>query len=278
MGSVGAKVSRPGIDVGLAQDAQLLISSSWPALKIGFSGSFTITNRNTSQVVITHNLGYVPMFMIFDNPGGASRYRSYGYIVGGYFGVNSTELKFFSDGSTSGSRTIYYYIFLTPLQTNFSAPVIGTLPDISTPAGDNYGIKVAKDGKSANSTDMRDFVVHSSTATAGVHIVDSALATLTGVVDPSTKMHRIAHGLGYEPLAFCFVNYGANAAATFNTGYWYAVGGVGGASDYRFYTNSTYVSFEENYLPNPSATSTSSFVILKEPFDTINGYQGGFFY
>lgn len=265
MANFGAKVSKPTYSVNDAKDYNLSFSSSWPLLKIAHQGRFTITNRNTSEVVITHNLGYPPAFLIFDCPSaGTSRYRSYGFIAGGQFATSTTNLKFFSDGSFSGSRDIYYYIFRQPLNQNFEAPIINTSTEDTFQDNGDYGIKVTKEGKDITSTDLRDYIIHSGTRMPLIHALKSDLCRDTGLIFPTGKMHSYTHNLGYIPAAFAFVNYGANGSPYYDTSYWYAVGGVGGPSDIALVSQANTIRLEDDH--NPS-TVTASFLVLKDPKD-----------
>lgn len=80
----GVKVSQNGFDVGTATDAQLVMSSGFNSFKIVQSGNTTLGNFsvgssgaafNTSDdlgtTLTTHNLGYVPICLVFLNLSGA---------------------------------------------------------------------------------------------------------------------------------------------------------------------------------------------------------------
>jgi len=61
MTNFGIKVSQRGYDATSAKDYKLEYSSGFPMLPILFSGSFT---SSPSDTIVTHNLGYVPMWVI----------------------------------------------------------------------------------------------------------------------------------------------------------------------------------------------------------------------
>lgn len=276
--NIGIKVSSPSSDVHTAMDTQLLYVSSWPTMKIAFSGKATV-DAGTSSTIVTHNLGYAPMFLIYRVNGTTSEFNSYGSVFDGsgvaYIGSNSTELKYFASGFGSGSVSFYYYVIAQPLTEAFTAstlkPGAGAIYDNSY----DYGIKVAKAGKDINSTDLRDYVIHSNSYSPGIHMVRNGLATDPAQVAPSpAKQFKVTHGLGYEPMALCYVDYGANGYAPFVAGYYYMVGGVGGPAYIRFYTDSTTCRLEEDYtlIGKSSATSTTSIVIFKESFQFTGGY------
>ena len=282
MGNIGAKVSRINADVSTVSDDQLVYSLSWPSAKILFSGLATV-DAGSSHTIVTHGLGYEPMFLIYRVSGATSEFSSYGSIFDGSavasVGVNSSELKYFASGFGSGNVSFYYLVLDIPLIQDFAADILNTSPDLTAPIGDgpgDYGLKVALDGRSSDSTDLRDFAVHSAAGNVNVHRVGYGAATATATIAaPPSKEFSLSHSLGYEPLALCYVNYGANGSPQFDTGYYYMLGGVGGASYIRFYTTSTNCRVEEDYVLGGfgSATSTSSIVILKEPFNTVDGYS-----
>lgn len=280
MADIGAKVSRVDVGVGDAADSQLLFSSAWPTLKIAYQGAATISGTADS-VILTHNLGYPPAFLVYYVSGTTSTFKSYGFLyngsAGGYVGVNSTEMKFFTIGGGAGNVSLYYYIFAQPLNEDFDATTISTIPSSPsiTEGPLDYGVKVALDGKSVTSTDFRDYAFRSDAISPNVHIIGHGAPTETGITQPLAKMYRVVHGLGYEPLPLFYIDYGANGGSPFVTGYYYSIGGVGGASYIRAYSDATNCRIEEDYdlLGAPSPTANCSIIVLKEPFNTVDGYS-----
>lgn len=282
MGNIGAKASRINADVSTVSDDQLMYSSGWPSIKILHQGLVTV-DAATSHTIVTHSLGYEPMFLVYRVSGATSEFNSYGSIFDGSavanIGTNSTELKYFASGFGSGDISFYYMVLDIPLLQNFSADILNTTPDVSAPIGEgpgDYGIKVALDGGSVESTDLRDFAIHSAAGNLNVHAVGYGAATAAATTAPPPSLqYSLSHSLGYEPLALCYINYGANGSPEFDAGYYYMLGGVGGASYIRFYITSASCRVEEDYTLGGfgSATSTSSIVILKEPFNTVDGYS-----
>lgn len=213
MSSVGVKVSQKGYDVTTAADYQLLFSSAWPLLKIERQETVVITDIASDQVLYNHNLGYPPVFWVFE------QYSSTSGITGnnpqtlpmtpGKFFVNETELVYQGYGGSSlGSRTVRFFIFRLPIDVAYTAPIINEDPTAQTIV-DNYGIKVAKDGKDVSSTDMRDFVVHSSTKTPMVHkVLPQAIDTYLNP-DPywgvAGYIKDYPYELSYRPMYNLFV-------------------------------------------------------------------------
>lgn len=63
----GIKMSKAGVNVKTAGLKDLILHSGYPTLKIKASGTGSISYTNdssaTDNLVVTHNLGYVPLFM-----------------------------------------------------------------------------------------------------------------------------------------------------------------------------------------------------------------------
>jgi len=66
MGNYGAKISKTGYNIDDG-DRRLILNSSYPLLKIKDSGTGTITLSAgaASKTVVTHSLGYKPMFYVW---------------------------------------------------------------------------------------------------------------------------------------------------------------------------------------------------------------------
>ena len=97
MADWGMKISKPGIDVGTATDANdLIFTSSLDTIKVSATGLAS----GAGTVTIAHNLSYTPIFFVGNSffPGLAS---SSVY-------VNGTNLVFDQPGTSPGVR---YYIF-----------------------------------------------------------------------------------------------------------------------------------------------------------------------
>ena len=272
MADFGIKASQQGADVSGTADWQQLFSSSWPNLKIAFQGRATINRSDTNQTIITHNLGYVPIFWIFNVASNSSRFSSYGYVTngtyGGYCGANSTEIKYFTNIGNASSIDVYYYVFAQPITEDFESPIIVPTPGYNINSDRDYGIKATKEGKDISSTDLRDFTIHSGTISPSIHQISTGVPTLTGDVQPLAKMFKTYHSLGSAPFSLCYIKYGANGAAIFDVNYWYSMGGASGVNYIRFYTTDTFVSLEEDYdlVGGVAPTATVSLILLKEPF------------
>jgi len=133
MADYGIKISLPGKDVLSVGLKDLIFHSKYPMLKIKTSGSgslsFTDGGAGFDVLLLTHSLGYKPMFYLlstyYDSLSNAMvtsyermpfRARSAGGVIQlNYFpSVSTTEFRY--SGSTMGgdgaSHTINYYWFL----------------------------------------------------------------------------------------------------------------------------------------------------------------------
>lgn len=178
----GLRVSLPGYDINKVVDYLQQFNSSWPLLKVHDTG--------VSNTTVDHNLGYVPFFITTNPGGGVDQFSHEG------LSMSDTQLVRDSD-STSDFR---YFIFRLNITENYTAPNIdgGTT---KTDIDHDYGIKVSKPGASAESTDMRDFAIHSSTRSPAVHKVASGPM----VEEDGDLYFEIEHGLPYTPLVFAFI-------------------------------------------------------------------------
>ena len=247
MSDYGAKGSTPGFDTKTTIDYFQLFNSSWPQLKVGLEGNASGT--------VAHNLGYPPFHFITRSDGRVDQ------TANGY-GVDSSNLA-----RTAGVDTIKYFICRLDLTTNFDSPVISG--GVGTVEVDrDYGFKVAKDGKDVNSTDMRDFALHSSTRSPMVQKVDNGLMTNTG--GGLGYERTVAHGLTYTPEAFAFILPGTNTLGLSATRYSIIAPPIG-AAGYYYTVNATsvYITADPFYFSAPPRVSV---VVLKDPLakTTVN--------
>lgn len=163
----GIKVSQAGYSVGTAADQNLLFSSSWPVLKIGFTDSVAVPAGET--VTIPHHLGYPPLF--FSQCLDVTLFNTSIQTT-----VDSTNLYLIS--GASDTITVRYYICRNPLNTNYQAIDNSSVQTASTVTYDpNFGIKITKPNKDMSSTDLRDYTVHSGTRSIMVEAIVSGSIT-----------------------------------------------------------------------------------------------------
>lgn len=244
MSDYGVKGSTPGYDVKNVIDYLQQFNSSWPLLKIHDTQTFSGT--------VTHNLGYPPFFFIAEETDGRLGQFSFA------FSIDSTTLS-----RNIGARTPRYFICRQPLNENFTA---STPPGTTIVATDNddYGFKVARPGASVDSTDMRDFALHSSTRSPMIQLIDHAAMSNTG--GGLGYERTVPHGFTYTPIAFAFINPGANPYGVDAGRYTLLPPGPTGVVGAYYTVDSTnvYVTADNiNYVTPPDI----SVVVLKEPFE-----------
>jgi len=238
---VGIKLSQLGFDVNTAADQDLIFSSSWPLLKIAYTGTATF-NDASDTTIFTHDLGYPPFYIAFRIDGDNS------YLFNDpQFYVNNTV--FGNSGSGAGTDiTIRYYICRNPLNENFAADVFRTSGVSQSSFDRDFGIKVAKEGKDVSSTDLRDFTIHSGTRSPMIHTIKYGQLEAVG----SNYDLVYTNNLGYNPIFFGF-------HSTDNVKF----SGLNGReqSNPKLFTSST----GDLTIRNSSATY-GSLVVFKDPF------------
>lgn len=242
-----AKGTPDGHDVGTAVDYLQSFNAEWPLLKVDSTGHYS--------GAVNHNLNYFPFHFLASNftPGAVDEFAGFNST----YGVSSTQLV-----RSSGSGTPRYYIFRLDLESNFTAPIISG-STTSSPSSSNYVFKLAREGKSASSTDMRDFSLHSETRSPMVHLVNHGVVTTGGL----GRSRTVTHGLGYIPRTFVFVKPGSGSTqfGMTNGQYYIVPPPVGVAGGYFEVDESTvYVTFDSTYF---SSSTEVSVVVLKDPFN-----------
>jgi len=193
----GAKASQKGYDVKTCADQELLYSSEWPTLKIAYSGYYYIPSGSTENIVVKEfDLGYTPAFLTFFKmsfPSGVTR------SSGGQLRINDSSLA--THKTPTSYEEGFYYIFYHDLTSSFEAPIYNTTPTIPKESEDdtNHGIKVALPGKSVESTDYRDFAIHSDCFMMNIH--KAGFVPYNNETPPFVE--TIEHNLGYAP--FCLI-------------------------------------------------------------------------
>lgn len=267
------KLAQPGYDALSAGDQNLIYSSLWPLLKIYKSGTFTTSDMSKSfQVIATHDLPYVPFFIFYSNCdirawdaattplGSANRSEFMGPTPGANIGMDTKGnliLDLFNGPNFPGSTIeIEYYIYALDITTNYQAPIVNSG---SAQAGLNGDVvfKLAKDGKDTNSSELRDYVIHSDARSPLVHSVTAGVLSADASV-PSGFSLTANHGLGYLPMFFGF------KASDFD--------GYGSPLYYPLYTgNFALLGFnadEQKVQYFDFSAKTVSMVVLKDPFTT----------
>lgn len=155
--SVGIKISQPGIDAKTASATQLIFSSSWPSMAVLFHTTYVAPTAFTSLATIPHKLGFPPFTRVWllDSSGNIGA----GTVQNATWGVDNNNFYIRFPDSFAG-YTFYIECYNVDLSKDIDYP---SLPYVAykTTYDSSYGIKITKDGKTAQSTNPRDFVLHS---------------------------------------------------------------------------------------------------------------------
>lgn len=167
---VGVKISKPGYDARKTSGQNVIYNSSWPTLAVAFET--TITNPLTSLLTsgtVAHNLTYVPFTMVWaigtDTKSGLGTPAV--RRIPGCADIDRTNV-YLKTGGLTGLETDFLYtatqLHIKCFQLDLSVDVDYLLAPgetFKTPYDNSFGIKVVKPRKNINSTDLRDFVIHS---------------------------------------------------------------------------------------------------------------------
>lgn len=246
------KLSQPGYDVRNAGDQNLAFSSDFPILKEAYTDIFDHDTLSDSAFgyykVFDHNLGYVPFFLVFN--------KDSQMVIGTDWAIDEKAL-YVAAGATDilGNPVTGKYrwnIYRLNIFQDYRSPV----PDIKLPAAGgvdfDFGIKVAKRGRDLQSTDLRDFTIHSRARSPLLHIVDHKEwkdGDAQHIVDPE---------LPYNPICFGF------ARELVNNKVYNMI--TGGQAAPKLTRQSDKIQIDSG----PLATSDTSIVVFKDPFVTTN--------
>lgn len=272
-GDIGIKVSQEGKDAQDSGDQDLLFSSSWPNLKIIFNGRIKATTLElvqsgvSSGVVMKHNLGFVPFFIVYgiqepSDFGSTSTKDEYRLKMDLPISADKTNIyiSYPTGGPSVASVDIGLIIFDLNIEENFKAPSINTGTSSGARGGGDVGIKVSKENKDVSSKDLRDFVIHSRTRSPMVHEVFNVVPTESGST-ASLKDFVYTHDLPYNPMFFIYGQASGFILAP-NDAYAFIT------SPYRLTTSQKTITLEDWV-----AGKRVSIVVLKDPFivdDNIN--------
>jgi hypothetical protein len=242
----GVKASRQGFDVDTASDKQLAFSSQWPLLPIEAEGTKSVTASTAyDQTLYTHGLGYVPAFMVWFEISGKRYPISNGTFLNIW--VDDTELHI--DDTPASSGTIHWKLFRRDLLKNYDS---GTLvsTDATEKDSSDYGLIVSLPGKSADSTDKRDFSIRSDVRQLMIH--------KTGYYDDSTNGRVVTHSLGYQPMYWLYLaNTDKNPANSYSLAYQ--------ADDFRVFATTSTLTYVYYGFP----FFKSAYIIFKDPVNAI---------
>jgi hypothetical protein len=198
--TVGFKISKPGYNALTTSGSNMVFDSSWPSLPIAYET--TLTNAFPSTV--THNLKFPPFAAVWaygtDASGktGANRF---------FFPVDTTTL--YLDTSALSIPQLAFWNAATKIKVRCFQLDLSTDIDYTLAPGDtynqpydpNFGVKVVKAGKNINSTDLRDYALHSRAQSPLILAVKTKATSTNG----SNKVIQYTSKLSYPCWVYGYV-------------------------------------------------------------------------
>lgn len=238
----GIKVSEPGFDVNSASDENLSLKSGMTLLKV-FDTSTVALSAGFTEV--THNLGYVPQFLVFVKdtaltPDGV-------YLATADQGIavaRADTTKLYIKQNSATQTEALYYIFYEPTDTGTAPSVVST---------NKYGIKVSVDGVNVRDANILQQTFNSEKNSLKIASDGEVTSTASG-----TRTVSEAHGLSVVPGYFAFYEVS-------NDGNWYPMFTESDITAARVvvWTDATNINFEITTTSNQ--TVKVKYFILIDP-------------
>lgn len=166
---VGFKISKPGYDARSTAGSNMIFDSSWPSLQTVFETTIpnTITNFSATAT-LGHGLTYPPFCMVWavgPDDSGLTGNPSVQRVLGlAEVDKNNIYLNTFNYLGSFDFLFNAPYLHIKCFNIDLTKDIDYDLAPGDTfkyPYDNNYGIKIVKPTKDINSTDLRDFLVHS---------------------------------------------------------------------------------------------------------------------
>lgn len=242
----GIKISKAGHDAITSADNDLLFDSAWPSLQI------VKVLPAVEGDVVAHNLGFPTAAFVMGGTGGFSV----------MFGMDTDDTNVYVHG-LSGDTSATLVIYRLDISTDVEYPYTSTQSE-STIYNKDYGIKMVKSGLDIESTDLRDYLIHSRCGSPLILAVKTQ-ATVNPV-NPSTII-QYTSTIGYPTLNFGYVGAIYGSAISGMTGVFY------GHRAYRFaaqQSQTDIVAFTDGFsvsvsTSNPTTDNRGSVVCLRSP-------------
>lgn len=164
----GIKVSEPGFDVKTAEDKNLSLKSGMTLLKVFDSDTVSLSSGWTE---VTHNLGYVPQFLVYVKDTGPN--PDIYYLATADLGAavaRADTAKLYIKQQNANQTSAFYYIFYEPAET-------GTAPSVTPQL--TYGIKVSQDGVDVHTANILQQTFNSEANCLKIVLDDTTTATNT---------------------------------------------------------------------------------------------------
>jgi hypothetical protein len=191
------KIAKEGYNVKTAEDKDLIYSSEMATPKIAVNDVYTATS--TAMVNISHGLGYLPTYLLFDGYGDGEWSTSVlNYDLDEY--VDNSKVRVWM---VNGHQLRYFFLY---------EPSVSGVTGI-TLEPDDYGLVISKPGYDVKTAKAHEQSFNSKLETFS--IVDTISDTLycDGVGD---RTKTVAHGLGYAPAFLC--KFSSNNSSYYWTG------------------------------------------------------------
>lgn len=245
----GIKASVAGESV-FSEDQNLAFSSSWKTLQVEHEESFT--NVAEGGTILTHNMGFVPLFMPYTNQrfqGSASGIATFNHTFNARVVADDTKI-FNANLGLNYSATGRIMVFNFDLTKDYTAPRISN--EDREPLGKvnrDWGIKVALPGKNVHSNQTKDFSIHTGTRMPKVHMIKYYKRTQAELDDGASTVYEAQHRLGYRAMCLVYLQ-------NDNLGNYWQV--VGNSFDV---TIESYFNLVSVYMPYPGQIAI---VVLKD--------------
>jgi len=205
----GIKVPKAGFDALTAADNDLLYNSSWPSIQIVLVTP--VTKTMTQYTAVPHGLVFPPVAFVIGGTDDDTIMR----------GCNADETNVYvrsdyltgSVGDTMGTLIVYHVDIATDIEYPYN-----TTSSTNVVYNRDYGIKMVKSGGNIESTELRDYILHSRCGSPLILAVKTQ-ATVNpvnnAVVQYTSKMGYPTLNFGYSGVASGTVDfnitYGRNA-------------------------------------------------------------------
>jgi hypothetical protein len=192
--NAGIYITQVGASVPTAADYQFVFNSDWPSLQVALD--VTVDIPAGGSVTIPHTLGFYPLTFAYLTSGGSfiGRASIANVDVAVYIGKKGIYLSNVT-GPAYTANVKCYNIDLTK-QVDYTLP---KYPAVRQPYDPTVGIKVSKYGKQINSTDLRDFILHSRAQSPAILSVVTEKSATTSPIGVGLKRLSYTNPAGYIP-------------------------------------------------------------------------------
>lgn len=194
----GIEISQEGIDLSQAQDSQKVLDSRFRYYDIAQESMVTLptlANNGSTQIIYSHNMGFLPAFDVFDTV--LQSYISVSSTLLGGSGLLSSTSQiyfkgFYNDAGWSGHKVLIR-VYNVPITDTFVAPIEQTLPS-KTSTNTQEGIKIVRGTSDIHDQELSKFALNSTGKSMSIQ------RTGTGFSNSGTSFHLvIEHDLGHPP-------------------------------------------------------------------------------